>query len=322
MFKTRFTKLLGVEYPIQCGTMMNISNAEFVAACVNAGVFSCLVSAMFPTKDTLVDEIKKLRDLTDRPFGVNLSLFPGLLPMPVEAYLDIFAEQGVRVLETAGRSPEPYRPRIKESKFVHIHKCARLRDAVKAERLGCDAVAVVGTECGGHPSMEDVTSLVLLPKVADSIKIPLIAGGGFCDGRGLVIALAMGADAVLMGTRFLNTTECKIHPKFKQKIIDAEETETVVVQRSIGSASRVLKNPWAEKVLEMEAKGASLEELLPYISGQRAANAWITGEEDAVFSCGQVIGRIKDTLSVKELVQRIMTEAGDCYRNVSNAYDA
>ena len=322
MFKTRLTEMLGVEYPIQCGTMMNISNAEFVAACSNAGVFACLVSAMFPTKEALEDEIKKLRDMTDKPFGMNLSLFPGLLPMPVESYLDIFAEQGIRIIETAGRSPEPYRPKIKESNFIHLHKCARVRDAVKAEKLGCDLVAVVGTECGGHPSIEDVTTLILLPKVIDKVNIPVIAGGGFCDGRGLVMALAMGADAVLMGTRFLNTNECRIHERFKQKIIDANETDTIIIQRSIGSAVRVLKNEWAEKVLELENKGTSLEELMPYISGQRAARAWITGEDDAVFACGQVLGRITDTGSVKDLVSRIMREAEDTFQKLTKAYTA
>lgn len=322
MFKTRFTELLGVEYPIQCGTMMNISDAEFVAACANAGIFSCLVSAMFPTKQELVDEIKKLKDMTDKPFGVNLSLFPGLLPMPVESYLDLFAEQGIRILETAGRSPEPYRQRIKESNFLHVHKCARVRDAVKAEKLGCDVVSVVGMECGGHPSMEDVTSLVLLPKVADSVNIPFIAGGGFCDGRGLVIALAMGADAVLMGTRFINTTECRVHSKLKQRILDADETDTMVIQRSIGSAVRVLKNEWAQKILEMEVKGSSLEELMPFISGKRGARAWITGEDDAAFACGQVIGRINDNRSIQDLVAEILSEAEKTFEIISSLHSS
>jgi nitronate monooxygenase len=255
--------------------------------------------------------------MTDKPFGVNLSLFPGLLPMPVEGYLDLFEEEGIRIIETAGRSPEPYRPRIKEAGFIHIHKCARVRDAIKAEKLGCDIVAAVGTECGGHPSMEDVTSLILLPKIADSISIPFIAGGGFCDGRGLVIALSMGADAVLMGTRFISTNECRVHPKHKQNIIEAGESDTVVIQRSIGSATRVLKNEWAEKILEMEAKGSSLEELMPLIGGHRGARAWISGEEDAPFGCGQVIGRIKENLSVKDLVSEIAKEAEDVYEKIS-----
>jgi NAD(P)H-dependent flavin oxidoreductase YrpB (nitropropane dioxygenase family) len=316
MFKTRFTELLNVEYPIQCGTMMYISDADFVAANANAGVFSCLVSAMFPTERELVDEIKKLKDLTERPFGVNISLFPGLLPMPVERYLDILAHQEIRIVETAGRNPQPYRDKIRESGFFHIHKCARLRDAVKAESLGVDMVSVVGTECGGHPSMEDVTSLVLIPEVADRISIPLVAGGGFCDGRTLVAALSLGADAVLMGTRFLNTPECRIHPALKEKLIQARETDTVVIQRSIGSATRVLRNAWADTILEMESKGATLEELMPYIGGKRAEHAWVHGEDDAAFSCGQAVGRTKESLPIKDLVAQIMSEAEETSQRI------
>lgn len=316
MFKTRFTELLGVEYPIQCGTMMHVSNAEFVAANANAGIFACLASAMFPSEEALVDEIKRVKDLTDKTFGVNISLFPALLPIPVERTLDIVAQQRVRIIETAGRNPEPYMKRIKERNFLHIHKCARVRDAVKAEKLGVDIVAVVGTECGGHPSMEDVTSLVLIPSVADRIRIPLIAGGGFCDGRTLLAALALGADAMLVGTRFLNTLECRIHPKIKESLIKAQETDTVVIQRSIGSAIRVLKNTWADKVLEMERKGASREELMPLISGKRAGDAWIHGGDDAVFACGQVVGRTIETLSIKDLVSKIMSEAEETRQRV------
>lgn len=309
MFKNRFTELLGVSHPIQCGTMMFVSNAEFVAACANAGIFSCLASAMFPEEKKLSDEIKKIRNLTDKPFGVNISLFPGLLPMPVEVCLEILAGEGVGVLETAGNNPAPYRQLIKDYKFLHVHKCARLRDALKAEALGVDLVALVGTECGGHPSMEDVTSLVLVPEASARLKIPLIAGGGFCDGKTLIAGLALGAEGILMGTRFLNTVEAPIHPAHKEKFVQAQETDTVVIQKSIGSATRVLKNPWAEKILEMEKKGATLEELLPFIGGRKAAPAWVDGNEEAVFACGQVVGRTKETLSIKELVDKIMTEA-------------
>lgn len=309
MFNTRFTELLGTEYPIQCGSMMYISDANFVAANANAGIFACLVSAMFLTEKKLVDELKKLKDLTDRPFGVNISLFPGLLPTPVERILDILAILEIRIIETAGRSPEPYRKCIQERNLFHIHKCARVRDAVKAESLGVDMVSVVGTECGGHPSMEDVTSLILIPQVADRISIPLVAGGGFCDGRSLVAALALGADGVLMGTRFLLTKECRIHPAIKKRLIQARETDTVVIQRSIGSAIRVFKNEWAEKVLLIEEKGGVLEDLLPLVSGKRTAHAWVHGDEEAVFACGQTVGRIKDNLPIRDLVTKIMTDA-------------
>jgi NADH:quinone reductase (non-electrogenic) len=316
MFKTRFTEMLGVQYPIQCGTMMFISNADFVAACANAGIFSCLASAMFPSEGKLTDEIRKLKDLTDRPFGINISLFPGLLPMPVEHCLDIAAGEGIRILETAGNNPAPYRARIKETGFLHLHKCARLRDVVKAQALGVDLVALVGTECGGHPSMEDVTSMILIPEASSRLKIPLIAGGGFCDGKTLVAAMALGAEGVLMGTRFLNTLECGIHKDHKEKFIQAQETDTVVIQRSIGSATRVLKNAWAEQVLDLEKKGTPLEELLPVISGQRTASAWIEGGEEAVIACGQVVGRTTETLPVKDLVDKIMSEANEVSQKI------
>ena len=316
MFKTRFCEMLGVRYPIQCGTMMFISNPDFVAACANAGIFSCLASAMFPSEEKLTEAIRKLKDLTDQPFGVNISLFPGLLPMSVDQCLDIIAREGIKILETAGNNPAPYRAQIKEIGFIHLHKCARLRDAVKAQGLGVDLVSLVGTECGGHPSMEDVTTMVLIPEAASRLQIPLVAGGGFCDGKTLVAALAMGAEGVLMGTRFMNTEECAIHQSHKDRFIQAQETETVVIQRSIGSATRVLKNAWAEKVLDLEKKGTSLEELLPVISGKRTASAWLDGGDEAVIACGQVVGRTRETLPVKTLVDRIMEEAETAAKRV------
>lgn len=309
MIHTRFTDLLGVQHPIQCGTMMHISNAPFVAANANAGIFNCLASAMCPDQGALVDAIHRVRDSTDNPFGVNVSLFPGLVPIPPETTIECVAREGVRIIETAGRNPEPYRPLIRDCGLTHLHKCARVRDAAKAERLGVDIVSVVGTECGGHPSMEGVTSLILIPMVADRIRIPLVAGGGFCDGRTLVAALALGADAILSGTRFLNSAECPIHPRIKEAFIQARETDTVVIQRSIGSPIRALRNAWAEKIAEEESKGATLEELLPLISGKRAGRAWFTGEDDAAFACGQAVGRTERTLPVKELVETIMSEA-------------
>lgn len=317
MFKTRFTKLLGVEYPIQCGTMMQISNAEFVAANANAGIFTCLASAMSSNERSLVDEIRKLKDLTDRPFGVNVSLFPGLFPIPVERTIDIIAREGVDIIETAGNSPAPYREQIRINNLIHIHKCARVKDAVKAEGLGVDIISVVGTECGGHPSMEDVTSLILIPSVAERIQVPMVAGGGFCDGKTLVVALSLGADAMLSGTRFMNTVECRLHPSYKEKLIQAREMDTVIIQRSIGSASRVLRNAWADKILKMEAGGATLEELMPYISGERTASAWINGEEEAKLTCGQVVGRTHETLTIRDLVSQIMAEAEETRKRIA-----
>jgi NADH:quinone reductase (non-electrogenic) len=309
MFKTRFTELLGVNHPIQCGTMMNLSNADFVAACANAGIFTCLASAMYPDEKSLVEALSKLRDLTDKPYGVNVSLFPGHDARTVDVTLDILTRQKAKIIETAGRSPQAHLEKIRGMGAIHMHKCARIRDAVKVDALGVDLVALVGAECGGHPGMEDVSTLVLIPEAAGLVKKPLVAGGGFCDGRTLVAGLAMGAEAVIMGSRFLNTVECGVHQSIKDKIIAAEMTDTMIIQKSIGSPIRVYKNEWAKKIEELENKGASLEELLPYITSQKAATAWVEGGDDAVFPCGQVIGRTKETLTVKDLVVKIMNEA-------------
>ncbi|MFH2132439.1 MAG: nitronate monooxygenase [bacterium] len=308
--KTRITELLGVEYPIQVGTMMHISNAEFVAACANAGVFACMATAMFPDEVTLRDELAKAKDLTDKPFGVNVSLFPGHDARTVDVTLDIVAEAGVKIIETAGRSPQPHLEKIRQNGAIHIHKCARLRDAIKVDKLGVDIVSIVGAECGGHPGMEDVSTLVLIPEAAASIKAPLFAGGGFCDGATLVAGLAMGAEGVIMGSRFLNTDECRIHANTKERFLRAELTDTMVIQRSIHSPVRVLQNEWALKILEMENSGATLEDLLPKLSGQLSGQSWLTGGDDAVFPCGQVIGRVKETLPIKALVDKIIAEAG------------
>ncbi|MCP4755762.1 MAG: nitronate monooxygenase [Proteobacteria bacterium] len=317
MFKTRMTELLGVEYPIQCGTMMHISNAEFVAACANAGIFACLASAMYPDEESLVAELNKVKGLTDKPFGVNVSLFPGHDARTVDVTLDIMAREGIRIIETAGRSPAQHLDKIRQQDVVHLHKCARLRDAIKVEQLGVDMVAIVGAECGGHPGMEDISTLVLIPEAAQAVNIPLLAGGGFCDGRGLVAALSMGADGVIMGSRFLNTHECRIHTDIKENLIQAALTDTTIIQRSIGSPIRVLDNDWAKQIQEMEKGGATLEELLPKLSGQLSGDAWTTGGTDAVFPCGQVVGRVKETLSTADLVAKIMAEAQETGHKIS-----
>ncbi|MBW2061267.1 MAG: nitronate monooxygenase [Deltaproteobacteria bacterium] len=310
MLKTRLTELLGIEYPIQCGTMQGITRAELVSAVANAGGFSCIPAATFPEEEELLDEIKKTKDMTDKPFGVNVSLFPALMPRPAEELIDTVIESGVKIIETAGRNPQPYREQIADAGLIHIHKCARVRDAVKVDRLGVDAVSIVGTECGGHPSMEGVTSLVLIPQAVDGTEKPLIAGGGFSDGRSLVVALALGAEGVNMGTRFMGTKECTVPDAVKQKMIESPETSTVIVMQSLGNPSRVLRNAWAEKILEMENRGASFEELAPLISGEAGRTGWLQGDLDkGLFSVGQVVGRIHDIPSVAELMQAIVSEA-------------
>jgi len=310
MLKTRMTELLGVDYPIQCGTMMWLSRAELVAAVANAGAFACLAAANFEKRDELIAEIRKTRELTDRVFGVNISLFPTLRAQDILDMIKVAIDEGVKIIETAGGNPEPYRQQIVDAGLIHIHKCARVRDAAKMSRMGVDAVAIVGTEAGGHPGMEKVGSLVLIPQAVDQVAVPLIAGGGFCDGRSLVAALALGADGVLMGTRFMTAKECIVHPDIKRRMIEARETDTLFVMESIRNPGRVMRNPWAEKVLEMEKAGSTLEQLAPVISGKITLKGWLEGTFDqGLFYCGQVVGRIKDEPSAAEIVKSIVEEA-------------
>jgi len=289
-----------------------LSRAELVSAVANAGGLACLASSSFLTKEALLDEIQKTRDLTDKPFGVNVSLFPALLPKPPDECIDTIIESGVKILETAGNNPEPYRKMIVDSGLTHIHKCARVQDAVKADRLDVDIVSIVGTECGGHPGMDEVTSLVLIPQAVDAIQAPLIAGGGFSDGRSLASVLSLGADCVNMGTRFIATKECPVHQIVKEKLVASSETNTVLVLKSHGNPIRVLKTPWTEKILEMEDNGVSFEELIPMIQGQISRKGWQTGDlDEGIFPVGQVMGCIKDILCVEDVIENIIRDASE-----------
>ena len=313
MLKTKMTEILGIEYPIQCGTMQNISTAVLTASVANAGGFCFLPAATYHNKQDFLDEVKKTKDMTDKPFGVNVGLFPEMtITVTAEERIDWVIKAGVQILETAGRNPGPNSEQIIGGGLKHIHKCARVRDAVKVAGLGVDMISLVGTECGGHPSMEEVTTLILIPTALDKIgkSVPIIAGGGFADGRGLMAALSLGAAGVNMGTRFMATKECPIHEDFKQKLIDTPETDTVLVMKSLMNPSRVLKTPGAEKILELESKGASLEELAPYISGRTSAVGWKDGTfNQGMYPGGQVVGRINDNPTVAVLIKRIVDEA-------------
>ena len=224
MLETKMTEMLGVKYPIQCGTMHGLTTAEVVAPVAEAGCFCCLPASYYESKEELLEEVEKVRDRTDQPFGINVALFPELNPtFTAEERIDWVIESGVKILETAGRSPEPQRKQISDAGLIHIHKCARVRDAVKAEKVGVDIVSIVGTECGGHPSMEEVGFIVLIPAAIDAISVPLIAGGGICDGRSVIAALALGAAGVNIGTRFMATKDFPIHREFKDKLIEWDE---------------------------------------------------------------------------------------------------
>ena len=310
MFKTRITELFHTKYPIIAGGMHLLSRAELVAAVSNAGGLGILASTTFETKEKLRQEIRKTQDLTDKPFGVNLNLFPMMRPRSVDEDIDIFIDEGVEIVESSGASPEPYVPKLKEAGVKIIHKVPAVRFARKAESVGVDAIAIVGFECAGHPGMDDVPSLILVPLTADAVRIPVIAGGGFCDARSFVAALALGADGIVMGTRFVATYECIAHRKVKEWLVKAKETETMVIDRSLGLPMRVIKNKPAEKAYEMDKQGASLEELLPVISGELGRKAWIEGDIDAgVVSLGMTVGRIHEIASVKDVIQGIMEEA-------------
>jgi len=316
MFKTRVTELFGIKYPIIAGGMHLLSRAELVAAVSNAGGLGILASTTFETKEELREEIRKTRSLTNKPFGVNLNLFPMMRQRSVEEDIDLFIDEGVGIVESSGASPEPYVHRLKEAGVKIIHKVPAVRFAQKAESVGVDAVTIVGFECAGHPGMDDVTSLILVPLTADALKIPVVAGGGFCDARSFVAALALGADGVMMGTRFVATHECIVHPKIKEWLVKAKETDTTLIDRSLGLPMRVIKNKPAEKALEMDKRGASLEELLTVISGELGRKAWIEGNIEAgVVSLGMAVGRIHEIVSVKKAIDDIIEEAqGICER--------
>jgi len=311
VFETRITELLGIKYPIIQGGMIWLSRAELAAAVSNAGGLGIITSANLATRDELRDEIRRTKSLTDKPFGVNINLAPTTHPVNTEEYIDIIIEEGINVVETSGQSPEPYMKQLKGGDVKLLHKVpGAVRYAEWAEHIGCDAISIIGYECGGHPGPDDTGSMVLIRATAEAVKIPMVAGGGIADAPGFVAALALGADGILMGTRFMATRECPAHPKFKEWLINAKETDTFITQRSIRAPSRNLRNEPALKVLEMESKGATLEELLTITAGENAQRVYFEGELDAgTVECGQVVGIVHDCPTVKEVVDGIIQGA-------------
>ncbi len=297
---------------------MWISRAELAAAVSNAGCLGIITAFTFPTPQDLANEIKKARRLTDKPFGVNITLLPTLRPLDIDGYFSAIIDSGIKIVETAGRSPEPYLERLKAADIKVIHKCTAVRFARTAQRLGCDAISIDGFECAGHPGEEDVTSLVLIPLAVDAVEIPVIASGGFGDGRGLVAALALGAEAVNMGTRFMATKEAPGHAKVKEWLVQASERDTMLILRSLRNTMRALRNPTSEKVLELEKQGADIHQLESQVSGKAGLNLLETGDvENGLLSAGEVVGLIHDIPSVKELVDRIIREAEEVASNIT-----
>lgn len=313
MFETRLTELLGIQYPIIQGGMNWLSGAELAAAVSNAGGLGIISTARLATKEELRDEFRKAKSLTDKPLGANINLSPTTHPVSTEEYIDVVIDEGIGIVETSGRSPEPYMKQLKQGKVKVIHKApGGVRFAETAELIGCDAVSIIGYECGGHPGPDDTSSLVLVRATVETVKIPVIAGGGFADAQGFVAALALGADGILMGTRFMATKECTAHPKFKEWLLSAKETDTFITQRSIRAPARCLRNEPALKVLEMERQGATLEELLVITRGENERRVYLEGELDAgLAQCGQVVGLIHDIPTVKELIDGIIQGAAE-----------
>jgi nitronate monooxygenase len=290
--------------------MMWIASPEFVSTVSNSGALGVMTALTYETPQELAKAIERTRELTDEPFAVNLTLLPTLVPKDYDSYVDCVVDSGVKIVETAGRNPEPYMEKLKGAGIKVIHKCTAVRFAKKAQSIGCDAVSIDGFECAGHPGELDLTSLILVPLTADAIDIPIVASGGFGDGRGLVAALALGADAMNMGTRFVATQEAPVHQNIKDWHVRASETDTTLVMRSLRNTERVLVNPISEKVVELEGQGAPFEELAPLLSGKRGLKALEEGDiEHGLWSAGQVVGLIQDIPTIQELVDRIITQA-------------
>jgi nitronate monooxygenase len=308
--QTRFTEAFGVEHPITQGGMQWVGRAELVAAVANAGCLGFLTALTQPTPEALAEEIRRTRELTDKPFGVNLTILPSINPPPYDEYRAAIVESGVKAVETAGYNPEEHIPDFHAAGVKVLHKAVAVRHARKAERVGVDAISIDGFECAGHPGEDDIPGLVLIPAAADALEIPIIASGGFGDGRGFVAALALGADGINMGTRFLCTQESPIHPRIKEQIVANDERATQLIFRSMRNTSRVARNSVSEKVVEIERGGGMFEDVRELVSGQRGRLVYEQGDPElGVWSVGLVQGLIRDVPTVQQLVDRIMDEA-------------
>ncbi|NNF98654.1 MAG: nitronate monooxygenase [Desulfobacteraceae bacterium] len=311
MFETQVTRMLDIEYPIIGGTMMWISDADFVAAISNAGGLGVLASAIYQTRDEFAAGIDRVLELTAKPFAVNINLFPAMRPIDNDEYVDVLIDKGVKIVETSGHSaPEALCKRFKDAGMTWIHKCVGVRYAKKVEAMGADIVTVVGYENGGATGKLDIGTLVLVPTVKDAVKVPVIGGGGVSDGRGLLAVLALGADAVIIGTRLLATQECPIHDNVKQALLNASELDTTLIMRTLNATHRVWRNASAEKCTDLESCGAEFEEIYGVISGENAKRMYTEGDINAgILACGQGVGMCHDILSVKALFTQMVVQA-------------
>jgi len=315
--KTRVTEMLGIEHPIVQGGMQWVGLAELASAVSNAGGLGIITALTQPTPEDLVKEIDKCRQMTDKPFGVNLTILPTIKPVPYEEYAQAIADSGIKIVETAGRNPEPFLPLFKQAGIKVVHKCTSIRHALKAEAIGCDMVSVDGFECAGHPGEDDVTNLILLPLAARRLKIPYLASGGLGDGRGLAAALSMGADGINMGTRFMVTKEAPIHENVKQRMVEASELDTSLIYRSLRNTARVFKNSIAKQVVEIESLSGEtkFEDIQPLVAGVKGRALFEDGDLDSgIWSAGMIVGLIDDIPSCEDLISRMVEEAESIIR--------
>jgi NADH:quinone reductase (non-electrogenic) len=310
--KTRITELFGIEHPIIQGGMHFVGFAELASAVSNAGGLGIITGLTQRTPADLANEIKRCREMTDKPFGVNLTFLPTVTSPDYPGYIRAIIEGGVKAVETAGNNPQKWLPALHEAGIKVIHKCTSVRHSLKAESIGCDAVSVDGFECGGHPGEDDIPNFILLPRAADELKIPFVASGGMADGRSLVAALALGAEGMNLGTRFIATKEAPVHQNVKDAIVAASELDTRLVMRSLRNSERVLNNAATQRLLEKEkslGENLKFEDIMTEVAGVYP-KIMKTGDMDAgVWSCGMVAGLIHDVPTVKELIDRMMREA-------------
>ena len=317
--RTRITDLFGIEHPIIQGGMHYVGYAELVAAVSNAGGLGIITALTQPTPEDLEREIRRCREMTEKPFGVNLTILPMFKDVPYDEYVRVIVENNIGIVETAGRNPEPLLPVFQGAGIKVIHKCTSVRHALKAERIGCDAVSVDGFECGGHPGEDDIPNMILLPRAAEELKIPFVSSGGMADGRSLVASLALGADGMNMGTRFIATVEAPVHDNVKQALMEADELQTRLIMRPLRNTERVLNNSAVEQVLEIEQdKGldVDIEDIRHLVAGEQGRKVLHDGEMDAgAWSCGMVAGLIHDIVTCQQLIDRIMSEAHTIIRH-------
>lgn len=310
--KTRITELFSIKHPIIQGGMHYVSFAELAAAVSNAGGLGIITALTQKTPKDLAREIVRCREMTNEPFGVNLTFLPTVSSPDYQGYINAIIDNGVKIVETAGRNPKEYLPKLKEAGVKIIHKCTSVRHALKAEKIGCDAVSVDGFECGGHPGEDDIPNMILLPRAADELKIPFVASGGMADARSLVAALSLGAEGINMGTRFIATKEAPVHENVKQAILAAKEIDTRLVMRPLKNTERVLNNAAVEQLLEKEAslgKNIKFEDIFDEVVGVYPKVMMDGDINSGAWSCGMVAGLIYDLPSCNELIERIMSEA-------------